>query len=68
MGILNCFNHFALPASTTVLLNLSIIAFSTAVVWRYFHSRRYRWRWGAGRRSAAIPHPDTANGQTRHAL
>ncbi len=38
MGILNCFNHFALPASTTVLLNLSIIAFSTAVVWRYFHS------------------------------
>jgi len=38
MGILNCFQHFALPASTTVLLNLSIIAFSTAVVWRYFHS------------------------------
>jgi len=38
MGILNCFSHFALPASTTVLLNLSIIAFSTALVWRYFHS------------------------------
>ena len=38
MGILNCFGHFALPASTTVLLNLSIIAFSTAMVWRYFHS------------------------------
>lgn len=38
MGILNCFSHFALPASTTVLLNLSIIAFSTAMVWRYFHS------------------------------
>ena len=38
MGILNCFNHFALPASTTVLLNISIIAFSTAVVWRYFSS------------------------------
>jgi len=38
MGILNCFQHFALPASTTVLLNLSIIAFSTAVVWRYFQS------------------------------
>jgi putative peptidoglycan lipid II flippase len=38
MGILNCFRHFALPASTTVLLNLSIIAFSTAMVWPYFHS------------------------------
>jgi putative peptidoglycan lipid II flippase len=38
MGILNCFNHFALPASTTVLLNICIIAFSTAVVWRYFQS------------------------------
>jgi putative peptidoglycan lipid II flippase len=38
MGILNCFGHFALPASTTVLLNLSIIAFSTAMVWRYFQS------------------------------
>ena len=38
MGILNCFQHFALPASTTVLLNLCIIAFSTAVVWRYFQS------------------------------
>ena len=38
MGILNCFSHFALPASTTVLLNLSIIVFSTAMVWPYFHS------------------------------
>ncbi|MGB2675699.1 MAG: murein biosynthesis integral membrane protein MurJ [Candidatus Acidiferrum sp.] len=38
MGILNCFNHFALPAATTVLLNISIIAFSTAMVWRYFQS------------------------------
>jgi len=38
MGILNCFGHFALPASTTVLLNISIIVFSTAVVWRYFQS------------------------------
>jgi putative peptidoglycan lipid II flippase len=38
MGLLNCFSHFALPASTTVLLNLSIIAFSTAMVWRYFQS------------------------------
>jgi putative peptidoglycan lipid II flippase len=38
MGILNSFNNFALPASTTVLLNLSIIIFSTAMVWRYFQS------------------------------
>lgn len=38
MGILNSFHNFALPASTTVLLNLSIIVFSTAVVWRYFQS------------------------------
>ena len=38
MGILNCFQHFALPASTTVLLNLSIIGFSTAMVWPYFKS------------------------------
>lgn len=38
MGILNSFNNFALPAATTVLLNLSIIIFSTAMVWRYFQS------------------------------
>lgn len=38
MGILNCFHKFALPASTTVLLNISIIIFSTAMVWRYFQS------------------------------
>jgi len=38
MGILNCFGRFALPASTTVLLNISIIVFSTAAVWRYFQS------------------------------
>jgi putative peptidoglycan lipid II flippase len=38
MGILNSFHNFALPAATTVLLNLSIIIFSTAMVWRYFHS------------------------------
>jgi len=38
MGILNSFHKFALPASTTVLLNLSIIIFSTAAVWRYFQS------------------------------
>ncbi len=38
MGILNSFHNFALPASTTVFLNLSIIVFSTAMVWRYFSS------------------------------
>ena len=38
MGILNSFHKFALPASTTVLLNLSIIIFSTSLVWRYFQS------------------------------
>ncbi len=38
MGILNCFHHFALPASTTVILNFCIIIFSTALVWRYFDS------------------------------
>jgi putative peptidoglycan lipid II flippase len=38
MGILNSFHNFALPASTTVFLNLSIIGFSTAAVWRYFSS------------------------------
>ena len=38
MGILNSFHNFALPASTTVLLNLTIIIFSTAAVWRYFQS------------------------------
>ncbi len=38
MGILNSFHKFAVPASTTVVLNLSIILFSTALVWRYFQS------------------------------
>jgi len=38
MGILNSFHNFAWPASTTVFLNLAIIVFSTAVVWRYFSS------------------------------
>jgi len=38
MGILNSFHNFALAASTTALLNLSIIIFSTAMVWRYFQS------------------------------
>lgn len=38
MGILNSFHHFALPASTTVFMNICIIFFSTAMVWRYFRS------------------------------
>ena len=38
MGILNSFHHFAVPASTTVVLNLTIILFSTAIVWHYFKS------------------------------
>ena len=38
MGILNSFHNFALPASTTALLNLCIIIFSTAMVWQYFQS------------------------------
>src|SRR5260370_33027441 len=36
MGILNSFHHFAIPASLTVVLNFTIIVFSTAVVWHYF--------------------------------
>jgi putative peptidoglycan lipid II flippase len=36
MGILNSFHKFALPASTTAVLNLSIIFFSTTMVWHYF--------------------------------
>ncbi len=38
MGILNSFHYFALPASTTVLLNFVIIVFSTSAVWPYFKS------------------------------
>ncbi len=38
MGILNSFHNFALPAATTVLLNLSIIIFSIGMVWRYFQN------------------------------
>jgi putative peptidoglycan lipid II flippase len=34
MAILNCFHVFGLPASTPILLNLSIIAFSTGLVWQ----------------------------------
>lgn len=38
MSILNSFNNFALPAATTVVLNISIIVFSISLVWRYFQS------------------------------
>lgn len=37
MAILNCFNIFGLPASTSVFLNLAIIIFSVGAVWKYFH-------------------------------
>ncbi len=36
MAILNCFHVFGLPASTPILLNVSIIVCSTALVWRQF--------------------------------
>ena len=38
MAILNCFHVFGLPAATPILLNISFIVFSMAVVWRYFAS------------------------------
>jgi putative peptidoglycan lipid II flippase len=38
MAILNCFHVFGLPAATPILLNVSFIVFSMAVVWRYFAS------------------------------
>ncbi len=34
MAILNCFHVFGLPASTPILLNISVITFSTSLVWR----------------------------------
>jgi putative peptidoglycan lipid II flippase len=36
MGILNSFHIFGMPAATPVFFNLSVILFSTAVVWRHF--------------------------------
>ena len=36
MGILNCFHVFGLPAATPVVLNVATIAFTIAVVYRYF--------------------------------
>ena len=38
MAILNCFHIFGLPAATPILLNISFIIFSVAVVWRHFSS------------------------------
>jgi putative peptidoglycan lipid II flippase len=34
MAILNCFHVFGLPAATPILLNISIIVFSIAAVWK----------------------------------
>ncbi|MGA7785212.1 MAG: murein biosynthesis integral membrane protein MurJ [Candidatus Acidiferrales bacterium] len=38
MGILNCYRVFALPALTPAVSNIAIIIFSSAMVWRFFHS------------------------------
>ncbi len=38
MAILNCFHIFGPPAATPILLNISFIVFSMAVVWRHFSS------------------------------
>jgi putative peptidoglycan lipid II flippase len=38
MAILNCFHVFGMPAATPILLNVSFIVFSTAVVWKHFSS------------------------------
>jgi len=38
MAILNCFHIFGMPAATPILLNISFIVFSTAVVWKHFSS------------------------------
>ncbi len=38
MGILNCYRVFALPALTPAVSNIAIIIFSSALVWRWFHS------------------------------
>ncbi len=38
MAILNCFHIFGLPAATPILLNISFIIFSMAIVWRHFSS------------------------------
>lgn len=38
MAILNCFHVFGLPAATPILLNISFIVFSVALVWKHFAS------------------------------
>ncbi len=38
MAILNCFHVFGWPAATPILLNVSFIVFSMAIVWRHFDS------------------------------
>jgi putative peptidoglycan lipid II flippase len=38
MAILNCFHVFGMPAATPILLNISFIFFSVAVVWKHFSS------------------------------
>jgi putative peptidoglycan lipid II flippase len=38
MGILTCFHVFGPPAATPILLNITFIVFSTAVVWKHFSS------------------------------
>lgn len=38
MAILNCFHIFGVPAATPILLNISFIVFSVAIVWRHFSS------------------------------
>ena len=38
MAILNCFHVFGLPAATPILLNISFIVFSVALVWKHFSS------------------------------
>jgi putative peptidoglycan lipid II flippase len=38
MAILNCFHIFGMPAATPILLNISFIIFSTAIVWKHFSS------------------------------
>ena len=39
MAILNCFHVFGPPAATPILLNISIITFSIAVVYRHFPNK-----------------------------
>jgi len=38
MAILNCFHVFGVPAATPILLNISFIVFSVALVWKRFSS------------------------------